>query len=98
MIVFIHIGDENVIRSRDVVSIIDYNLFNSSSIIEEMIFKQRESGNVSDSSYEEAKSIVITVNHIYFSSLSVSTLNRRAQLSYKLDKVDDITDTYDIEE
>ncbi|GEL76318.1 extracellular matrix regulator RemB [Tenuibacillus multivorans] len=95
---FIHIGDENVIRSRDVVSIIDYNLFNSSSIIEEMIFKQRESGNVSDSSYEEAKSIVITVNHIYFSSLSVSTLNRRAQLSYKLDKVDDITDTYDIEE
>ncbi|RPF51140.1 extracellular matrix regulator RemB [Aquisalibacillus elongatus] len=95
---FIHIGDENVIRSKDVVSIIDYSLFHSSSIIEEMIFKQREKGNVSDSSYEEAKSIVITVNHIYFSSLSVSTLNRRAQLSYKLDKVDDITDTYELEE
>ncbi|MFD2638483.1 extracellular matrix regulator RemB [Piscibacillus salipiscarius] len=95
---FIHIGDENVIQSEDVVSIIDYTLFNSSSIVEEMIFKQREKGNVSDNSYEEAKSIVITVDHIYFSSLSVSTLNRRAQLDYKLDKVEDITDTYELEE
>ncbi|MGM8215770.1 extracellular matrix regulator RemB [Bacillaceae bacterium W0354] len=98
MTLFIHIGDENVIRSEEVVSILDYSLFDSSTIIQEMIFQQRKKGNVSEAAYEDAKSIVITVDHIYFSSLSVPTLNRRAQLSYKLDKVDDLTEMDELEE
>ncbi|WP_188207409.1 extracellular matrix regulator RemB [Alkalibacillus aidingensis] len=87
---FIHIGDEHVIRSEEVVSIIDYNLLSSSSIVEEMIFNQRKNGNVTEAYYEDPKAIVITVDHIYFSSLSVSTLNKRAQLSHMLDKIDEI--------
>jgi len=89
---FIHIGDENVIRSEEVIAILDYSLFHSSTIIQELIFKQREKGNVIDSDYEEAKSIVITIDKIYFSSLSVPTLNRRSHLSYMLENVDDTAD------
>lgn len=89
---FIHIGDENVIHVNEVVTILDYQLFHSSTLLQEMVFKQREKGNVTDSAYEEAKSIVVTVDHIYFSSLSVSTLNKRAQLSHKLDKIEDLAD------
>ncbi|PKR77442.1 DUF370 domain-containing protein [Halalkalibacillus sediminis] len=85
---FIHIGDEHVIRSNDVISIIDYSLFHSSTIVEEMIFNQRKDGNVSEAAYDDAKSIVITKDHIYFSSLSVSTLNKRAQISNTLDQID----------
>ncbi|MDV2581614.1 extracellular matrix regulator RemB [Alkalibacillus haloalkaliphilus] len=89
---FIHIGDEHVIQSDEVISIIDYTLYKSSSIIEEMIFNQRKNGNVTEVQYEEPKSIVITVDHIYFSSLSVSTLNKRAQISNILDQIDEVTE------
>lgn len=41
---FIHIGDENVIRSKDIVSIIDLNVIDSSPIIEEMIAHHQQSG------------------------------------------------------
>jgi len=89
---FIHIGEENVIQPEEVVAILDYNLFQSSTIIQELIFKQKEKGNVIESDYEEAKSIVITVHKIYFSSLSVQTLNRRSYLSYTMENVDDTAD------
>ncbi|MET3683820.1 regulator of extracellular matrix RemA (YlzA/DUF370 family) [Alkalibacillus flavidus] len=89
---FIHIGDEHVVRSEDVVSMIDYNLYHSSSIIEEMIDKQRENGNLTEVVYEEPKAIVVTTDHIYFSSLSVATLNKRSQLSHMLDGIDDVAD------
>ncbi|WP_017185398.1 extracellular matrix regulator RemB [Alkalibacillus haloalkaliphilus] len=89
---FIHIGDEHVIQSDEVISIIDYTLYKSSSIIEEMIFNQRKNGNVTEVQYEEPKAIVITVDHIYFSSLSVSTLNKRAQISNILDQIDEVTE------
>ncbi|WP_027964589.1 extracellular matrix regulator RemB [Halalkalibacillus halophilus] len=94
---FIHIGDEHVIRSEEVVSIIDYNLFKSSSIIEEMISNQRENGNVTEAYYGDAKAIVITVDQIFFSSLSVSTLNRRAQVTLTLDKIDELNELDDEE-
>ncbi|NIK12775.1 extracellular matrix regulator RemB [Alkalibacillus sp. S2W] len=89
---FIHIGDEHVIRSSEVVSIIDYNLYHSSSIVEEMIFNQRKAGNVVEVPFEEPKAIVITTDEIYFSSLSVATLNKRSQLSHMLDGIEDIAD------
>ncbi len=90
---FVHIGDDNIIRTEEVVAMIDYSLFSSSTIIEEMIFNQRKQNNVTESAYDEAKSIVITIDHIYFSSLSVSTLSKRAQLENTLDNLDDAMDS-----
>ncbi|MBR7554717.1 extracellular matrix regulator RemB [Allobacillus sp. GCM10007491] len=92
---FVHIGDDNVIRTEEVIAMVDYSLFSSSTIIEEMIYNQRKENNVTDSAYDEAKSIVITVDHIYFSSLSVSTLSKRAQIADFLDSVDDVMEDSD---
>ncbi|MFG6118654.1 MULTISPECIES: extracellular matrix regulator RemB [Thalassobacillus] len=89
---FIHIGDDQVIRSKDVVAIIDHNLISSSSIIEEMIYNQRKEKNVEEMQTQEAKAIVITEDRIYFSPLSVMTLKKRANMMATLNKLEDFSE------
>ncbi|UOR10748.1 extracellular matrix regulator RemB [Halobacillus amylolyticus] len=89
---FIHIGDDHVIQSKDVISIIDYSLMTSSSIIEEMIFNQRKNKQVVETEEDSAKSIVITKGYIYFSPLSVYTLKKRANMMSTLNKLEDFTE------
>ncbi|WP_101841846.1 extracellular matrix regulator RemB [Halobacillus sp. Marseille-P3879] len=89
---FIHIGDDHVIQSEDVVSIIDHNLLSSSSIVEEMIFNQRKNKQVVETDENEAKAVVITKDYIYFSPLSVYTLKKRANMMTSLNKLEDYTD------
>ncbi|WP_181350770.1 extracellular matrix regulator RemB [Thalassobacillus sp. CUG 92003] len=90
---FIHIGDDHVIQSEDVVAIIDHQLISSSSIIEEMIFNQRKNRKVIESEEEAAKAIVLTHDYIYFSPLSVYTLKKRANMRTTLNKLEDFTET-----
>jgi extracellular matrix regulatory protein B len=92
---FIQIGDEHVIQSKDVVAIIDKELYSTSPIVEEMIMNQRANNKVIDKGYDSAKSIIITNDYIYFSSLTVHTLKRRAQLSSTLDKTEDFSISMD---
>ncbi|ASK61759.1 DUF370 domain-containing protein [Virgibacillus phasianinus] len=88
---FIHIGNDNVIQSKDVVSIIDRNIISSSSIMEEMI-ERATKAKLIVTPKEEAKSVVITNDYIYFSSLSVATLKKRASMISTISKLDDYTD------
>ncbi|WP_028784485.1 extracellular matrix regulator RemB [Thalassobacillus devorans] len=94
---FIHIGDDQVIRSKDVVAIIDHTLISSSSIIEEMIYNQRKEKNVVETQTQEAKAIVITDDQIYFSPLSVMTLKKRANMMATLNKLEDFSEIVDEE-
>lgn len=94
---FIHIGDDQVIRSKDVVAIIDHTLISSSSIIEEMIYNQRKEKNVVETQTQEAKAIVITDDQIYFSPLSVMTLKKRANMIATLNKLEDFSEIIDEE-
>ncbi|UOQ44735.1 DUF370 domain-containing protein [Halobacillus salinarum] len=89
---FIHIGDDHVIRSSDVVAIIDHSLVSSSSIIEEMIFNQRKNKQVVEAEENSAKAIVITNDFIYFSPLSVYTLKKRANMMSTLNKLEDFSE------
>ncbi|MBH0230239.1 DUF370 domain-containing protein [Halobacillus yeomjeoni] len=89
---FIHIGDDHVIQSKDVVAIIDRSLISSSTIIEEMIFNQRREKQVIESKDHQAKSIVITDEYIYFSPLSVFTLKKRANMMTTLNKLEDFSE------
>ncbi|TGB01284.1 extracellular matrix regulator RemB [Halobacillus salinus] len=89
---FIHIGDDHVIQSKDVVAIIDHSLVGSSSIIEEMLFNQRKNRRVVETEDHEAKSIVITQDVIYFSPLSVFTLKKRANMMTTLNKLEDFSE------
>lgn len=92
---FIHIGEDHVIQSKDVVAIIDRELLTSSSINDEMLMNLRKEKKVVETDYEIAKSIVITTVYVYFSSLSVNTLKKRSQLATTLNKLEDYSDAFE---
>ncbi|MFC4321684.1 extracellular matrix regulator RemB [Litchfieldia salsa] len=82
---FIHIGENVIIQSDDVVAILDRQLVKSSSIVSEFLEKQTQP--IVELTKIEYKSVVVTVDHIYFSPLSSSTLKKRAQLILDLESV-----------
>ncbi|HLQ73875.1 MAG TPA: extracellular matrix/biofilm biosynthesis regulator RemA family protein [Bacillota bacterium] len=87
---FIHIGNDNVIRSREIIAIVEYEVITSSSIMEEMIEQGRKRKTVLGP-MDDAKSVVITNPMIYFSSLSVYTLKKRSSISAMLSKAKEYT-------
>ncbi len=89
MYMFIHIGGDNVIRSEEVVAIINQQFVSSSTINDEMITNQDEANNILDLHEEETKSIVITTEQIYYSPLSVLTLKKRTSMITSINKIDD---------
>jgi len=88
---FIHIGNDNAIRSQDVIAILDYNLISSSTIMEELMEGSKKEGKVVGPK-SEAKSVMVTRDNIYYSSLSVTTLKKRASMISTIDKLDDFSD------
>lgn len=92
---FIHIGNATVIQSKDVITIIDRNVISSSLIMEEMIKNAEEADKVDGDTSEESKSVVITSDRIYFSSLSVSTLKKRTSMVSTISKLDDYSEELD---
>ncbi|OEH91993.1 extracellular matrix regulator RemB [Bacillus solimangrovi] len=82
---FIHLGEEIVIRSKDVVAIIDGQLLESSSIMAEFIQGQEQVGRIKQVSTNNIKSIIVTKKQVYFSPLSSVTLKRRSQMITELD-------------
>ncbi|MGX4667625.1 extracellular matrix regulator RemB [Cerasibacillus sp. JNUCC 74] len=88
---FIHIGNNNVIHSCDVIAIIDYHLISSSTIMEELITESSKQQKIVGP-LEAAKSIMITKDLIYYSSLSVSTLKKRASMISTISKLNDFSD------
>ncbi|WP_080871872.1 extracellular matrix regulator RemB [Oceanobacillus timonensis] len=85
---FIHIGNDNVIRSREVISIINYDLYTNTSGMYQLIQEWKKKNKVSGPE-EEAKSIMITEDHIYFSSLSVATLRKRTGILTTISNLED---------
>lgn len=74
---FIHLGENVIVRSNDVVTILDRQLLKSSSIISE--FLDLQNSRIVKLSNGDTKSVVVTIDKIYFSPLSSSTLKKRAQ-------------------
>jgi phosphoribosyl 1,2-cyclic phosphodiesterase len=83
--VFINLGNNNTVRSREIILIVDQNTIISSSIMEEMIESKRGTKKIIGSR-EFAKSVVITTDVIYFSSLSVPTLKKRSSIFTLINK------------
>ncbi|WP_163969264.1 extracellular matrix regulator RemB [Oceanobacillus halotolerans] len=94
---FIHIGNDNVIQSKDVISIIDYDVVTSSTIMEEMMDNAEINSKIVGPK-NEAKAVVITSDVIYYSSLSVSTLKKRASMISTISKLDDFSDELEIDD
>jgi hypothetical protein len=79
---YIHLGDNFVVPSKDVVMILDRQSSLDSSIVTEFLKKQE--GKIVQLTNGEAKSVIVTMNKIYFSPLSSSTLKKRAQLAFDI--------------
>ncbi|RBW69154.1 extracellular matrix regulator RemB [Bacillus taeanensis] len=87
---FIHLGEDVVIRSSDVVTILDRQLLTTSEVTNEFIDRYKKDGLVVDISGDIAKSIVVTTDTIYLSPLSSITLKRRAQMVAGFEPLEDV--------
>ncbi|PWU70089.1 extracellular matrix regulator RemB [Gracilibacillus dipsosauri] len=92
---FIHIGDDHVIQSKDVIAIIDYSLVTSSTINEEMLQELRREKEIIATEEDLTKAIVITTNKVYYSPLSVLTLKKRASMISTISKLEDYSENYE---
>ncbi|NGQ96548.1 DUF370 domain-containing protein [Brevibacillus sp. SYP-B805] len=84
---FIHIGGDTVVSTKEVISILDHQTVNSSKVTKKFIEDEKKVKRVVDSSAEETKSYVITKDAIYCSPISSLTLKRRAQFVNSLEHV-----------
>ena len=76
---YIHLGDKTLIKTTEVVAIIDRESCISSTIMDSFFRQFQESP---DSLKEKSfKSIIVTNDHIYFSPLSSGTLKKRTKMN-----------------
>ncbi|MDA3129307.1 extracellular matrix regulator RemB [Aliibacillus thermotolerans] len=74
---FIHLGGDEVILSKDVVAILNYDS-NDETTTEQLLSSYNQK-NVVEIGEDVTKSVVVTVDKIYLSPISSLTLKRRAQ-------------------
>ena len=82
---FIHIGGDTVVRTKEVISILDHQTVKNSKLNKAFLREMRKM--TVDSGSEETKSYVITQDAVYCSPISSLTLKRRAQFVDSLDQV-----------
>ena len=74
---YVHIGEDTMIRMNDIVAIMDVQVAESSLIMEQFM-KDNDTGIV-DLCQANCKSIVITDFKVYLSPLSSATLKKRTE-------------------
>lgn len=84
---FIHLGENIVIQTKDIIAIIDGDLLAKSSILSEFIHLNNKKSNIIEISNGTVKSIIVTKDKIYFSPLSTVTLKRRSQYVSELELI-----------
>lgn len=79
---YIHLGQETVVWSKDVIGIFDLDTSTVSKHTREFLSKSEKNGEVINVTYELPKSFVLCnnsgKNQVYISQISTSTLQRRA--------------------
>ena len=76
---FIYIGNDHVVESDAIIAILDYELIYSSKRLNEVLDRHREIDRIFGME-DEAKSIIITIDSIYYSPFSTYTLKNRDEL------------------
>ncbi|MFD2117392.1 extracellular matrix regulator RemB [Paenibacillus yanchengensis] len=75
---YIHLGGEKIVRVRELVAIFDISIEQSSKLTKQFITSAKKRKDVEIIGDDEAKSIVVTENVIYYSPISSTTLKKRA--------------------
>ncbi|GAA4076942.1 MAG TPA: DUF370 domain-containing protein [Bacilli bacterium] len=89
---FINIGDQQLIKSDDIIVMIDQQYIESSTINGEMIEyqqNQEDTPNINNNT----KTIIVTKDNVFYSPLSILTLKKRSSLQMMIDHLDDYTDS-----
>ncbi|PLR94023.1 extracellular matrix regulator RemB [Bacillus sp. T33-2] len=74
---YLHVGEDILVRTRDIIAILDKETANTSPLLEQYIARHREQVvNLSRGAY---KSVVVTDDTIYYSPLASGTLKKRSQ-------------------
>lgn len=77
---FIHIGGDTVVSTKEVIAILDHQTVKTSPATRKFIEDERKPKRLIAHNGEEVKSFVITTDVIYCSPISSVTLKRRAGL------------------
>ncbi|WP_342563681.1 extracellular matrix/biofilm biosynthesis regulator RemA family protein [Paenibacillus sp. FSL R7-0345] len=81
---YIHLGGEKVIRSSELIAIFDISIEKSSKVSKQFILHSSQDKKLERIGEEEAKSIVVTKNTVYYSPISSSTLKKRAKILFEI--------------
>lgn len=76
---FIYIGNDLVIESKQIVAIFELDLVNHSKRLTSIVKKSAQN-NCLLGSKDDAKSVIITDDYVYYSPLSTLTLKNRDEL------------------
>jgi hypothetical protein len=74
---YIHFGEDTIVKAKDIIAIIDRKSFHSSGNIDELLKKYPNHS--IQQPIDSFKSIIVTTQHIYFSPLASNTLKKRSQ-------------------
>lgn len=75
---YIHLGGEKIIRSSELIAIFDLSIERNSKISKQYVDEAGKQKRIEAIGEEEPKSLVVTLNKIYYSPISPSTLKKRA--------------------
>lgn len=90
---FIDIGNGTIIQTSKIIVMIDYELVSSSGLLKEMEDKAKETNMLIDCSDDETKSLIVTTESVYLSSLSVPTLKKRTSVKAALKNLEDYSES-----
>ncbi|AHV94949.1 MULTISPECIES: extracellular matrix regulator RemB [Paenibacillus] len=77
---YIHLGGEKIIRSSELIAIFDISIEKSSKLSKQFVTAALNDKKLERIGEEEAKSIVVTQNIVYYSPISSSTLKKRSRM------------------
>jgi hypothetical protein len=75
---FIHLGGEKIIRAAELIAIFDLSMEKTSKISKQFISHAEKEKKIETIGEEDSKSLVVTINKVYYSPISSSTLKKRA--------------------
>lgn len=79
---YLHLGEETVVRGRDIIGIFDIENTSVSKHTKDFLAVSEKSGNVFNVSYEMPKSFIVCNDgkkeKVYISQISASTLKKRS--------------------
>jgi hypothetical protein len=75
---FIHLGSDKIIRASELIAIFDLTIEKSSKISKQFILQAKKDKRIEVIGEEECKSLVVTLNKVYYSPISSTTLKKRA--------------------